>query len=262
MTMARSTTVMIGGLAIALLVTGCGPDPKDLQIETLQQQVIDLERENDSLRSRLAQCESARDNAMQRASSLLQENRDLRRQLMDRPQEPRAAEGWKVSGAYAWIEVGTDLLFDSGKASLKPDARAKLQEIANTIKQRYADRTIWVVGHTDTDPIKVTKNLWKNNLDLSCNRAMTVFDELVTMGLDPEFMVAGGQGEYNPIASNDTNAGKAQNRRVEIIAVPPRGTGTSVRTPGTTGSPSSTYQVPQRRAVEPAASQEPPTYTK
>jgi flagellar motor protein MotB len=69
----------------------------------------------------------------------------------------------------------------------------------------------------------VTKNLWIDNLDLSLNRAATVTRELEKLGVPGDLVVAGGQGQYNPRAPNDTRENKAKNRRVEIVAIESRG---------------------------------------
>lgn len=214
MTTARSIMVVCG-LALAVWAAGC-QNPDQMQIELLQQRNLELQRENDRLRADLARAISERDAAIARA-------RALQEQLMQQPQPVETGPaGWEYSGPYAWTSVGTDFLFDPGKATLKAEGRAKLQQIVGEMQANFPDRAVWVLGHTDTDPIKITKDKWQDNLDLSCNRAMTVYRELTKMGLTPERMIAGGQGEWFPKADNASRAGKAENRRVEIIAVPPR----------------------------------------
>ena len=74
-------------------------------------------------------------------------------------------------------------------------------------------------GHTDTDPIIKTKKLFENNLALSLKRGYVVAQELKGMGIEPKQLIAGGQGESNPIAPNDTKSNKSMNRRVQILAV-------------------------------------------
>ncbi len=224
MRMARQAFVALGGLAVALAAaTGCGPNPTQMQLEQLQKRNQELEQENTELRAKVARLTAERDQALAQLRQARQMIQDLQNQLNQAPVET-GPKGWETSGPYAWVSVGTDFLFDSGKATLKTEARAKLQEIVSTIQTRpeFADKFVWVLGHTDTDPIRQTKNLWQDNLDLSCNRAMTVYRELMAMGIRPERMIAGGQGEYFKRVGNDTKAGKAQNRRVEIIVVPPR----------------------------------------
>jgi len=83
------------------------------------------------------------------------------------------------------------------------------------LRSKYSGRHIDVVGHTDTDPIK--KSPWKDNWELSAERALTVIRYLIQRGIPENQIRASGCGEARPIASNATAAGKARNRRVEIV---------------------------------------------
>ncbi len=240
MTMARR--LVLGAVLVAgILVTGC-QNPDKLQLQAQADEITKLQTENADLRSKLAQAMSERDAARSRLAALERENADLRARLAaQRPVE--APKDWETYGPYAWRTVSTDFLFDSGKATLRPEARAMLQQIVGEIQAKFPDHDIWVLGHTDTDPIKRTAHLWNDNLDLSCNRGMTVYRELTKLGLNPKRTLAGGQGEYFPRAENATKTGKQQNRRVEIIAVPSRapvGEGAALEKPaaaGEVGSP-------------------------
>lgn len=219
MTRARRVTVGAVVLAGMLVLAGCGPNPKDLEIQALNERIAGLQQENDGLRAQLASAIRDRDAALARARSLERENADLRAQLA-RGERERPDE-WVGAGAWDWIDLGTDFLFDSGKATLKPAAHEKLQKVVNDINSAYADRMVLVIGHTDAEPIKVTAKLWADNLDLSCNRGMTVFRELMKMGISPERMISCGQGEYRPKVPNDPKTGRAQqNRRVQIAVIP------------------------------------------
>lgn len=228
MTVARRFTMGACGFLGLLILAGC-QNPDRIQIQAQAEEIARLQAENQDLRSKLAQAISERDAARNRLAQLEQENANLRGQLAAKPVQ-EAPGGWKHAGPFAWVELSTDFLFDSGKATLRPAARAKLQEVVGEIQSRYADMDVLVLGHTDTDPINKTKNLWTDNLDLSINRGATVFRELQKQGISPKIMMAAGQGEYNPVASNANRAGKQQNRRVEIIVLPHRG---PAETPGT-----------------------------
>ena len=219
MTMARRLTVGVGAL-VALMAVGC-QNPDKIQLQAQADEITKLQAENADLRSRLAQAIAERDAARNRAAALERENADLRGRLSAQPQMERPS-GWEGSGPYAWKSLSTDFLFDSGKATLRAQARAELQKVVGEIQANFPDRDIWVLGHTDADPIKRTAHLWADNLDLSCNRGMTVYRELMKLGITPKRMLAGGQGEFFPRAENSTKSGKQQNRRVEIIAVPAR----------------------------------------
>ena len=237
MTMARLSTIGVCGVAGLLLLTGC-TNPEQLRIEALQSEVNRLLGENDDLRSRLALAISERDQARARAFALEQDVFNLRRQLAEatRPVE----EGpWTTAGQFSYVDVGSDFLFDSGKVTLKPAGRERLQQLAGEINSSYGDKMIWVVGNTDAEPIKATKRLYKDNLALSLGRGATVFRELVGLGVPPQRLIAGGQGEFNPIAPNDAQGRSKVNRRVTLFAVPPPPTAGLSAAPGTSAAPPS-----------------------
>ena len=116
-----------------------------------------------------------------------------------------------VAGTTTVNFVG-DALFDPGQAILKADAKANLNKVAGVLKKQWAGKTVKVQGHTDSDPIKVSK--WKSNQELSVARADAVKKYLVSKGLDANKVSVQGFGADRP-KSND----KAQNRRVEIVVV-------------------------------------------
>jgi len=214
----RVIAVLVALMAIVML-PACD-SAKDMQISELQRQVNDLMAERDGYESRLGEALNAGDKARQMALDIQQQLDECRRQLA--AGEAVSAElpsGWEGTDRIAWIDIGSDILFDSGKASLKKGAAETIADVAATIRGQFGGRQVWVVGHTDTDPIKRTKHLWSDNLDLSLNRAATVGREFYRLGLDPEKVFVAGQGEHQPKAPNDTKENKAMNRRVEIIAV-------------------------------------------
>jgi chemotaxis protein MotB len=115
------------------------------------------------------------------------------------------------------VTLPNAILFASGKASLKSATNSELDHIYGVLRQRYAGKTVDVVGHTDTDPIRKTKDLYKDNWDLSAERALTVLRYLVDRGIAPDQIRGVACGESRPVASNANAAGKAKNRRVEIV---------------------------------------------
>ena len=83
----------------------------------------------------------------------------------------------------------------------------------------YKDYDVLIEGNTDNVPIK-RENI-RNNWDLSCLRASSVVQYLQNRyGVDPKRLTAGGRGEYNPVAGNDSEVGKQRNRRTQIIITP------------------------------------------
>jgi len=113
------------------------------------------------------------------------------------------------------VTLPNAILFSPGKASLKKASVAELDHVRSVLRQRYQGRDIDVVGHTDSDPIRKSK--WKDNWELSAERALTVLRYLTKQGIPPERIRAVAAGASRPIASNSTSSGKARNRRVEIV---------------------------------------------
>jgi flagellar motor protein MotB len=112
------------------------------------------------------------------------------------------------------VRVPGDVLFDSGVATLKPSARGTLDKIADALKGDYNDKPIRVEGHTDSDPLLKTRQLWTDNRNLSMARALAVTRYLESKGVDPKRIATAGFGQYHPRGDN-----KAKNRRVEIVVV-------------------------------------------
>jgi chemotaxis protein MotB len=110
------------------------------------------------------------------------------------------------------------VLFASGKATLRRNASGVLDKVAQVLKE-VPDQPVGVEGHTDNVPIKYSG--WADNTALSYARAKAVVDYLVnTHGIDPGRLTAIGYGETRPVASNDTPEERQKNRRVEIIILP------------------------------------------
>lgn len=124
----------------------------------------------------------------------------------------------KVIKGVVYISLADNMLFKSGSYAISPDAMDILSKIAKIIKD-YKNYSVLVEGNTDNVPIK-RENI-RNNWDLSALRASSVVQVLQNdFGVDPQRLTAGGRGEYNPIASNDTPEGRQANRRTQIIITP------------------------------------------
>jgi len=106
-----------------------------------------------------------------------------------------------------------NVLFDGGSAELSPTATNLIDQMGSMLKNLKFS-FILVEGYTDTDPIHNSQ--YKDNMDLSTQRAGNVWRELVKSGLSPNKMASIGYGEYRPVAPNDTPENKAKNRRVVI----------------------------------------------
>jgi len=112
-----------------------------------------------------------------------------------------------------------DVLFDSGKAKIKPETYPILDKVVRVLKENVPELSVGIEGYTDNQPIKFSG--WKSNWELSTARALSVLHYLVDeKGVSADRVSAVGYGEYHPIASNDTKEGRQLNRRVEIVILP------------------------------------------
>lgn len=132
---------------------------------------------------------------------------DLRRDI---PNQDIAIEN---TGSELKVTMPQGLLFDIDSAELRPTLTADLQSVARNLQQ-YPDSIVSIVGHTDDTGSD------SHNFDLSERRAQAVSWVLLDAGVDATRLQSYGQGETRPVASNATEAGRAQNRRVEIIIRP------------------------------------------
>ncbi|MCX5711858.1 MAG: OmpA family protein [Candidatus Omnitrophica bacterium] len=117
------------------------------------------------------------------------------------------------------IDFVADVLFDSGKAKIKQEAYPILDKVAKILKENVPELSVGIEGHTDNVPI--ARSNWKSNWELSTARALSVLHYMESKeGISPERLSAVGYGEYRPVASNDTAAGRKMNRRVEVVILP------------------------------------------
>lgn len=117
------------------------------------------------------------------------------------------------TGSQLVVTLPQDILFAVDSTAVSGAAQSDLYAVATSLN-RYPDSTINVIGHTDSDGAAAY------NLDLSQRRAQSVAAVLRSAGVAPGRIVAVGRGEDQPVATNQTATGKAQNRRVEIIITP------------------------------------------
>jgi chemotaxis protein MotB len=124
----------------------------------------------------------------------------------------------QVLKGVVYISLADNMLYKSGSYEISDKAGATLSKIAKIIKD-YNNYDVLIEGNTDNVPI-TQKNI-RNNWDLSALRASSVVMALQNnYQVDPKRLTAGGRGEFNPIADNTTEAGKAKNRRTQIIITP------------------------------------------
>ena len=129
----------------------------------------------------------------------------------------------QVLKGVVYISLADNMLYKSGSYEVNDRAEDTLSKIAKIIMD-YKDYDVLIEGNTDNVPVNnkaaSMKNI-RNNWDLSALRASSVVQYLQDhYGVDPKRLTAGGRGEYNPVATNDTEIGKQRNRRTQIIITP------------------------------------------
>lgn len=165
--------------------------------ETLSSRIASQQSDIQKSKAELAQEREARLKAEQNAAAAVQSLRELAQVKED------------ARGTIITLEGA--VLFVSGKAELLPLAKQKLDEVAKALTDLDPKQTITVEGHTDS------RGADDMNQKLSEERASAVRAYLVERGVKPDRIKSVGRGESNPIASNDTPEGRANNRRVEIV---------------------------------------------
>lgn len=132
-------------------------------------------------------------------------------EITDRNINVRGTDSYGIYG------IGENVLFDEGKATLRSDAEANLKQIVGSIGKRYSGGEVRVYGFTDA------QGSAGYNKDLAQQRADAVKAWLSSNGMDASRISVNAIGEAQPVATNSTEKGRQQNRRVEIVA---RGNGT------------------------------------
>lgn len=188
---------------------------RQAELKRLQQEILALQKHftqrMQATRRELAELSKARAEAEKRARMY----RDLTRQFRKLIDAGTLTVGL-VHGRMV-IQMGSAILFDSGKAELKPTGRQVLDKVADVLKT-IGDRHFQVAGHTDDRPIRLSR--YRSNWDLSVARALDVVKYLEKRGVPSQSLSAGGYSQYQPVASNRTQKGRRSNRRIEITLMP------------------------------------------
>ena len=208
------TIALLTCFAVFMLLPGCTNWKKRYEL---------LLAENSNIKGQLERERLEKGQLADRISQDQQTIEELQRQIEEQKKTPADATGFgpgydvafDPSAGTITVTLPNAILFDSGKAALKNATINELDHIRSVLRDKYSGRQIDVVGHTDTDPIK--KSTWRDNWQLSAERALSVLSYLVKRGIPEDKIRAIGCGESRPIASNATAAGKAKNRRVEIV---------------------------------------------
>ena len=180
MSKTKLTTLFVALAAAAMSATGCGKQ----EIKQLTEQLrVEEERsrqymaQRDSAQQQLAAAQargtdfggqlSSKD--LEIESIRAERNKalsDLEALKAERAAAPAAATGWKAGTIGAEISIGSDVLFSSGRATLTTSGKSALSSVASNLMSSHPGKNIRVYGHTDGDPIRKSKKLWSDNLDL------------------------------------------------------------------------------------------------
>ncbi|HEX3662096.1 MAG TPA: OmpA family protein [Acidobacteriaceae bacterium] len=238
----------------------------EAQAQAAQQQQQQAEAQAEAARAEQAKAQAAQQAAEQAMAQARQQAEQMRERLRDQLNQVLNTQ----ETARGLIVNMSDVLFAFNKFDLKTDAQIKLAKVSG-ILLTYPNLKVQVEGYTDNVGSP------EYNQQLSEKRAMTVESFLISQGVPPGNMSAQGMGEADPVADNSTSAGRAQNRRVEMVVsgqsigvqqqaptpansqpVPP-GTAPVTATPPPQGPPPANPQnAPQQPPNSTGVSQEPP----
>jgi flagellar motor protein MotB len=213
-------------LAVASLALGAGLFATGCQ-NKLHDENVQLHRQNRELQARLneaelrsqqapnpADLERLQGEVVARDAKIAELEQQLRTPPPGQPVD-NALEGIEVTrderAGTLTVNIPGDVLFASGEAQLKDSSKRTLDRIARAIKSDYPDRPVMVDGHSDSDPISRTRDKWKDNLDLSAERARVVGAYLASQGIDNKLLSTRALGGTAPKST------KSASRRVEIV---------------------------------------------
>ena len=183
------------------------------RISELRQKINDMESENGRLKEEIVGLKKVKEE-VQKASQTYEQLLDKMKSEISQGQVTISELKGKLT-----VNMVDAILFDSGKAEVKADGLAVLQKVVDILKT-VKDKTIRIEGHTDNVPIRGALTAkYATNWELSAARAINVTRFLQKQGLDPMLLTAAAYGEYKPVAPNDSEEGKAKNRRIEIVLV-------------------------------------------
>lgn len=215
-------------LLCALSLCGCS-ELKQLRVETADQklQIEQLSADNLACQEALKQAQAL---LVQKESEIKVKEVKVKQQS-DAFREMQEAMKAELAGKQVTIQelegkltltMVESILFDSGKAEVKPEGIAALTKVAEVLKT-LSDKEVVIAGYTDNVPIsgKLAKT-YPTNWELSTARATSVVKILLEAGVEPGILSVAGYAEYRPVADNATIEGRAQNRRMEIVLIPKR----------------------------------------
>jgi len=144
------------------------------------------------------------------AGNVWSKRQEERRVAMEQATQGTGVDVSRTQDNQLKVNIPSDISFDTGSATIKPNMRSVLDPFANSLKDDPNAR-VTIVGHTDSTGSDAVNN------PLSIERAQSVRDYLAARGVSPARVEVAGRGEREPVADNNSDAGRAKNRRVEIF---------------------------------------------
>ena len=210
------TIVGMGVLLCGLAVAGCQSKLHD-ENKALWEQNRELQAHKDQSSDQSGQVSALQGEVAARDAKINELQNQLRAPTPGAGSQP-GIEGiettYNAAAGELTVNLPGDILFDSGRATLKDSAKATLNKVAQAIKTDYGGKPVRVEGHSDSDPIQKTKGQWQDNRHLSMMRALEVTRYLASQGVPEKQIATSGFGDTKPKGNR-----KEANRRVEIVVV-------------------------------------------
>src|SRR5213592_3459835 len=184
-------------------------------IAELRQRVGALESDNTRLGQELTDSQKAREEKVREVSTTYDQLVAKMKGEIDKGQVTISELKGKLT-----VNMVEAILFDSGKAEIKPEGLIVLGKVIEILKT-VNDKAIRIEGHTDNKAIvgPLTQR-YPTNWELSAGRAINVARYLQKQGIEPGSLSSAAYGEFKPVADNSTFVGRSKNRRIEIVLVP------------------------------------------
>ncbi len=260
MTTLRNTRAWAGlvlVVGLAYLAVGCGPSETErravARVAELEGQLHDSEEQRTQLEARIHELEAQNQQLADRLEALGQDVEGLRaertslstslsdtQRALDELRAREAAASARLAAFRAMlerframidsgqlhvrvvrnrmvVELPAGVLFDAGDDQLKPEGQTIIQNIT-AILVGIEGRQFQIAGHTDSTPIHSRR--WASNWELSTARAVSVARFMIDNGMPADRLSAAGYADTQPVDTNDTDAGRQNNRRIEIVLLP------------------------------------------
>lgn len=200
--------------AATLSIVGCGPSRNEqyatVEAKEAASRISELEKLLADCESGKAHTEMVKGAKEGKSSTTIDEN----------AAGPNAKVSYREHGEEVVITVDNAILFRPGKTELSAQAKATLARVATLLNEKYAGDDVRVDGFTDNQKITRSKDEWDDNWDLAGGRSRAVLHYLIERGVSAKRLAFAGYADNHEVTTNATEAGRAKNRRVEIVVMP------------------------------------------